>query len=89
MWSLSIIPLQIKKLAKSVEAKEKARDAVRQALENNVNELSSEDEGEEIELRKKQFGKAPYVSLYDAHFNDTILTYAQAPRSSARGCFTR
>lgn len=51
---------EIKKLAKSVEAKEKARDAVRQALEDKVNEITSEDEGEEIELRKKQFGKAPY-----------------------------
>lgn len=50
---------EIKKLAKSVAAKEKARDAVRQALETKVNEAPSEDEGEEIELRKKQFGKAP------------------------------
>lgn len=50
---------EIKKLAKSVEAKEKARDAVRKALEDKVNEAVSEDEGGEIELRKKQFGKAP------------------------------
>lgn len=50
---------EIKKLVKSVEAKEKARDAVRQALEDKVNQADSEDEGGEIELRKKQFGKAP------------------------------
>jgi len=55
---------EIKKLVKSVEAKEKARDAVRQALEDKVNQADSEDEGGEIELRKKQFGKAPYVLFF-------------------------
>jgi len=46
---------EIKKLAKSVEAKEKARAAVREALENKTLELVSDDEGGEEELKKKQF----------------------------------
>jgi nucleolar protein 53 len=51
---------EIKRLAKSVEAKEKARDAIRQAMIDKNAELAAEDDdGEEIELRKKQFGKAP------------------------------
>jgi nucleolar protein 53 len=51
---------EVKRLAKSVEAKEKARDAIRQALIDKTAELEAEDDdGEEIELRKKQFGKAP------------------------------
>jgi nucleolar protein 53 len=50
---------EIKKLAKSVEAKEKARAAVREALENKTLELASEDEGEEEELKKRQFRKHP------------------------------
>lgn len=49
---------EVKRLAKSVEEKEKARAAVRQALEKQ-NAEAVEDDGEEIELRKKQFGKAP------------------------------
>lgn len=49
---------EIKRLAKSVEEKEKARAAVRKALEEKNAELV-EDDGGEIELRKKQFGKAP------------------------------
>lgn len=49
---------EIKRLAKSVEEKEKARAAVRQALEQQ-NAEATEDDGEEIELRKRQFGKAP------------------------------
>jgi nucleolar protein 53 len=50
---------EIKRLAKSVEEKEKAREAVRQALEKKNAELAEEDDGEEVELRKKQFGKTP------------------------------
>jgi len=50
---------EIKRLAKSVEEKEKAREAVRQALEQKNAELADEDDGEEVELRKKQFGKTP------------------------------
>jgi nucleolar protein 53 len=51
---------EIKRLAKSVEEKEKARDAIRQAMLDKNAELAEEDDdGEEIELRKKQFGKAP------------------------------
>jgi nucleolar protein 53 len=50
---------EIKRLAKSVEEKEKAREAVRQALEQKNAELAEEDDGEEVELRKKQFGKTP------------------------------
>jgi nucleolar protein 53 len=46
---------EIKKLAKSVEAKEKARAAVREALENKTLELVSDDEGGDEELKKKQF----------------------------------
>lgn len=49
---------EVKRLAKSVEEKEKARAAVLQALEKQNAEVV-EDDGEEIELRKKQFGKAP------------------------------
>jgi nucleolar protein 53 len=46
--------LEIKKLAKSVEAKEKARAAVKEALENKTLELLvSDDEGGEEELKKK------------------------------------
>lgn len=55
---------EIKKLAKSVEAKEKARAAVKEALENKSLELVSEDEDNEEELKKRQFRKHPYVSLY-------------------------
>jgi nucleolar protein 53 len=50
---------EIKKLAKSVEAKEKARAAVREALENKTLELALEDEGDEEELKKRQFRKHP------------------------------
>ena len=50
---------EIKKLAKSVEAKEKARAAVREALENKTLELVSEDDGDEEELKKRQFRKHP------------------------------
>ena len=47
-------------MTKSVDAKEKARDAIRQAMIDKNAELAAEDDnGEEIELRKKQFGKAP------------------------------
>jgi nucleolar protein 53 len=47
---------EIKKLAKSVEAKEKARAAVREALENKTLELAlSDEEGGDAELKKKQF----------------------------------
>ncbi|EOA86900.1 hypothetical protein ACJQWK_08958 [Exserohilum turcicum] len=49
---------EIKRLAKSVEEKERARATVRQALEQK-NAEEFEDDGEEVELRKKQFGKAP------------------------------
>jgi nucleolar protein 53 len=52
---------EIKKLAKSVEAKEKARAAVREALENKTLELAllTDDEGDEEELKKRQFRKHP------------------------------
>lgn len=50
---------EIKRLAKSVEAKEKARATIQEALAKKNAEPLSEDDGEEIELRKKQFGKAP------------------------------
>lgn len=50
---------EIKKLAKSVELKEKARAAVREALENKTLKLVSEDEGDEEELKKRQFRKHP------------------------------
>jgi nucleolar protein 53 len=46
---------EIKKLAKSVEAKEKARAAVKEALENKTLELVSDDEGGDEELKRKQF----------------------------------
>jgi nucleolar protein 53 len=49
---------EIKKLAKSVEAKEKARAAVREALENKTLDIVSDDEGDE-ELKKRQFRKHP------------------------------
>lgn len=53
---------KIKELAKSVEEKERARAAAREsALADKDDEVSSEDDGEE-ELRKRQLGKAPYVS---------------------------
>ena len=45
---------------KIIGLKEKARAAVKQALEQRNAELADEeDDGEELELRKKQFGKAP------------------------------
>ncbi|EFQ86894.1 hypothetical protein CFE70_008169 [Pyrenophora teres f. teres 0-1] len=50
---------EVKRLTKSVEEKEKARAEKIKALEQLNAELDSEDDGEEIELRKKQFGKAP------------------------------
>ncbi len=50
---------EIKRLVKSVEEKEKARALIQETLEAKHAEVSSEDEGEEVELRKKQFGKAP------------------------------
>jgi nucleolar protein 53 len=52
---------EIKKLAQSVEAKERARAAVKDALEKNAIELVSDDEGGEEELKKRQFRKHPYV----------------------------
>jgi len=49
--------LKIKELAKSVEAKEKARATVREALETNV---ESDDEGGDEELTKRQIrGRNP------------------------------
>lgn len=54
---------EIKKLAKSVEDKEKARAAVREALENKTLDIMSDDDGE-VELKKRQFrSKHPYVSF--------------------------
>ncbi|KAF2032609.1 P60-like protein [Setomelanomma holmii] len=50
---------EISKLAKSVEAKEKARAAVREALEKNTLELVSDDEVGEEELKRRQFRKHP------------------------------
>ncbi|OAL04171.1 P60-like protein [Phaeosphaeriaceae sp. SRC1lsM3a] len=50
---------EIKKLAKSVEEKEKARAAVREALENKTLDIMSDDDGEEEELKKRQFRKHP------------------------------
>ncbi|KAF1937725.1 P60-like protein [Clathrospora elynae] len=52
---------EIKRLAKSVDEKEKARAIIQQALALKNAELSTEDDGEEVELRKKQFGKAPLM----------------------------
>jgi nucleolar protein 53 len=49
---------EIKKLAKSVEAKEKARAAVREALENKTLDVVSDDDGDE-ELKRRQFRKHP------------------------------
>jgi nucleolar protein 53 len=50
---------EIKKLAKSVEAKEKARAAVREALENKTLDVVSDDDGDEEELKRRQFRKHP------------------------------
>ncbi|KAF1919734.1 ribosome biogenesis protein Nop53/GLTSCR2 [Ampelomyces quisqualis] len=50
---------EIKKLAKSVEAKEKARAAVREALENKTLDIVSDDDGGEEELKRRQFRKHP------------------------------
>jgi nucleolar protein 53 len=50
---------EIKRLTKSVDEKEKARALIQQAMLDKNAELANEDDGEEIELRKKQFGKAP------------------------------
>jgi nucleolar protein 53 len=69
---------EIKKLAKSVEAKEKARAAVREALENKTLELVSDDEGGEHELKKKQFrNKHPFVCPSRLPFAQ--LTYHSIP----------
>jgi nucleolar protein 53 len=56
---------RIKALAKSVEEKEKSRDAARTmalALQAEAEGTLDVQDGEELELRKKQFGKIPYVS---------------------------
>jgi nucleolar protein 53 len=51
---------RIKELAKSVEAKERARATVREALEKTVEEHVSEDDDEEEELSRRQLrGRAP------------------------------
>lgn len=47
---------RIKELQKSVEEKEKAREALQNMTLVETNDASSEDEGEEV-LRKKRFGK--------------------------------
>lgn len=73
--------LQIKKLAKSVEAKERARAAVKEALENNAIEIVSDDEGGDEELRKRQLRKHPYV-ICNA-FLRTPTNILQHPRSSS------
>ncbi|KAF1846582.1 P60-like protein [Cucurbitaria berberidis CBS 394.84] len=48
---------EIKRLAKSVEEKEKARATIQQALTDKIAEITSEDEGEEVELRRRQLGR--------------------------------
>lgn len=50
---------EIKRLAKSVEEKEKARALIQEALAKKLDEAASEDEGEELELKRRQLGKAP------------------------------
>ena len=54
----------IKKLARSVEEKERARDAARSmqlAIQAEAEGTLDVEDGEELELRKKQFGRIPYV----------------------------
>lgn len=55
----------IKKLAKSVEEKERSRDAAKSmalAIKAEAEGTLDVQDGEELELRKKQFGRIPYVS---------------------------
>jgi nucleolar protein 53 len=56
----------IKALAKSVEEKERSRDAAKSmalAIQAEAEGTLDIEDGEELELRKKQFGKIPYVTL--------------------------
>lgn len=54
----------IKALAKSVEEKERSRDAAKSmalAIQAEAEGTLDVEDGEELELRKKQFGRIPYV----------------------------
>jgi nucleolar protein 53 len=54
----------IKALAKSVEEKERSRDAAKSmaaAIQAEAEGTLDVEDGDELELRKKQFGKIPYV----------------------------
>lgn len=57
----------IKALAKSVEEKERSRDAAKSmaaAIQAEAEGTLDVEDGEELELRKKQFGRIPYVFFY-------------------------
>ena len=68
---------EIRRLAKSVEEKEKARATIQEALAKKVAEMSSEDEGEEVELRRRQLGKTRYVNPLAPlnHSNSRFLVF--------------
>jgi hypothetical protein len=60
----------IKALAKSVEEKERSRDAAKSmaaAIQAEAEGTFDIQDGEELALRKKQFGKIPYVSHSPPH----------------------
>lgn len=64
----------IKALAKSVEEKERSRDAAKAmalAIQAEANGTLDIQDGEDLELRKKQFGKIPYVP----HNPPPLLTF--------------
>lgn len=59
----------IKKLARSVEEKERSRDAAKSmqlAIQAEAEGTLDVEDGEDLELRKKQFGRIPYVFIHTA-----------------------
>ena len=71
----------IKKLARSVEEKERARDAARSmqlAIQAEAEGTLDVEDGEELELRKKQFGRIPYVLPHPYTSPSPSLTITQS-----------
>ena len=88
----------IKKLARSVEEKERSRDAARSmqlAIQAEAEGTLDVEDGEELELRKKQFGRIPCVSpnppkpLTLTNILSTVSWKPPSKSSSPTSCATR
>lgn len=81
----------IKALAKSVEEKERSRDAAKTmaaAITAHAAGTLDVHDGEELELRKKQFGRIPYVPNITIPMTSPLTPPASWTRPSKSSCPT-